>query len=212
MSCVPACNVHPVYVYMYYILLAGHCITHYILHHSRHSPALHDIVPTLDQPCSHAVRPLTPCSKHHGHQSGEWSRRCQFQHQEEKWNIGDGCTFGWWDDGPQGRHQRLAAPESCVHFITGLSYNKPTESFSPQRSARINCSSFNSRIAHGLSAIIALFRWLFKAFIYFTLGGITVLSLFRFGPGFPSLVIKNCTHGDCSRHFMTSLYCCIFGS
>ena len=151
--------------------------------------------PHWTKPCSHAVRPLTPCSKHHGHQNREWSWRCQSQHQEEKWNIGAGCTFGWWDDGPQGRHQSPAAPESCVHFITGLSYNKPTESFSPQRSARINCSSFNSRIAHGLSAIIALFRWLFQVFIYFTLGGITGLSLFRFGPGFPSLVIPNCTQG-----------------
>ena len=37
------------YISMYYVLVTALHITYYILHHSRHSPALHDIVPTLDQ-------------------------------------------------------------------------------------------------------------------------------------------------------------------
>ena len=204
---------YTLYMY-YYILLAGHCITHYILHHSRHSPALHDIVPTLDQ----AMQSRSQASD--TVQQTSWAEprvimALPFPTPGGKVKYWWWLYFwlmGWWPWGPApvpGRTWVL-----CLHFITGLSYNKPTESFSSQRSARINCSSFNSRIAHGLSAIIALFRWLFQAFIYFTLGGITALSLFRFGPGFPSLVIPYCTHGedqDCSRHFMTSLYCCIFG-
>ncbi len=106
----------------------------------------------------------------------------------ERGKVRHCCTFGWWHSGPApvpGRTWVL-----CVHFITGLSYNKPTKSFSPQRSSRIKDSSFNSRIAHGFSAIIALFHWLFQSLYLLharrAAGSLSCPVSVPFQAGFPS--------------------------
>ena len=181
-------------------------ITYYT---TQHWAALHDVVPTLD----HAVT-----------QSGRWHHAAHTRHGAWGWYhdmaaplpAAGGKVRYWWmvvllADGPQGRHQHLAAP--WVHFITILSYNKELFSSSEisQDKWQFTASAIELLTMNcNYGSIIGYFKF----FIYFTHGGIIVLSLSPFRAGFPSTRHHICTREedpDCSQHFMTSLHCWLFG-